>query len=421
MPEALSRKEIQSAFLGNLFEHYDAALFALLAPFISPLFFPQHDPLSALIMTYVMIPFGMISRPLGSLFFGYIGDHHGRRAALFLSLSGMAIVSCFIALIPEYDVAGFFAPLLLCLGRILQNFFASGETMGGAIFILEHTHEKKHNLIGSLWDSSTIFGILLASMGTLTLSYLDIIETYWRALYLIGCLTGFFGMILRTQLKKISFEEKNNVSVSFSHLLETLWKGRKELFLIMIASGFSYSCYSISLVFMNGFIPLISDITKVQVMSINTFLLVLDMVSLPLFGLLASKFTRQSMMMTAGLLSTFLGIPLMLLLEEATFLTVILVRAIIVTLGVWFSATFYAWSQSLVSRSQRYLIISFGYALGSQLLGGPTAAISLWLFKTTGMVSSAAWWWMALGLFSALAIRLSQTLSYKLKSQVVNP
>ncbi len=72
-----------AAMIGNILEHYDNVLFGLLVPFIAPLFFPHSDPLTALILTYGMLPLGILMRPLGSLFFGWMGDRWGRTRALF--------------------------------------------------------------------------------------------------------------------------------------------------------------------------------------------------------------------------------------------------------------------------------------------------------------------------------------------------
>ena len=51
-----STSEIKSdhriaGFIGNILDHYDNALFGLLAPFLAPLFFAGQDPITALILT----------------------------------------------------------------------------------------------------------------------------------------------------------------------------------------------------------------------------------------------------------------------------------------------------------------------------------------------------------------------------------
>jgi len=157
-----TRSQLWSACLGNFFEHYDTALFGFLSAFLAPLIFPKENQITALILTYAMLPLGMLARPLGALIFGYIGDAYGRKQALFLTLGGMSIVSGCIAFSPTYAQAGIVAPIIFCIGRIMQNFLASGETMGGAIFLLENTSEKRHDLLSSIYNTTTIGGILFA-------------------------------------------------------------------------------------------------------------------------------------------------------------------------------------------------------------------------------------------------------------------
>src|SRR5262249_38651761 len=110
-----SRSQFWNTCFGNFFEHYDTALFGFLSPFLAPLIFPEKDPMTALILTYAMLPLGMLARPFGSLVFGYLGDVYGRKYALFLTLSGMAFISCCTALSPTYNQVGILAPILFCL------------------------------------------------------------------------------------------------------------------------------------------------------------------------------------------------------------------------------------------------------------------------------------------------------------------
>jgi thiamine-phosphate diphosphorylase len=90
-------------------------------------------------------------------------------------------------------------------------------------------------------------------------------------------------------------------------------------------------------------------------------------------------------------------------------------RSVCVIFGVAFFAPFHAWAQQLIPPTCRYAVISFGYALGSQLLGSPTAALALWCFQKTRMISSVAWYWMVLGLASSLSI--AKTLKVRNKTQ----
>src|ERR1700731_673710 len=104
-----------AGMIGNILGNYDKALFGLLAPFIAPLFFGPEDPVTALILTYAMLPLGFLTKPLGALFFGRIGDKYGRKFALCCSLVGMAVFTFGIGCLPVYKTAGAWAPLGLAL------------------------------------------------------------------------------------------------------------------------------------------------------------------------------------------------------------------------------------------------------------------------------------------------------------------
>lgn len=367
--------------IGNLLEHYDNALFGLLAPFIAPLFFEAEDPVTALILTYGMLPLGFITRPLGSLFFGWIGDCFGRRQALFCSLFGMALVTIGIGFLPVYKEIGIWAPLFLALGRMLQSFCAAGESVGGAIFVLEHTSPSKRGLMSSCYDASSIGGILIASGLVTFMSVQGCIEQSWRALFWAGGITAVFGIFLRWMTTD-GAEFTNATKTHNPRWFHALKEYKFPLLSIIIASGFSYTTYSLAFTLMNGYVPLVTSLSKTQVMQVNTVLLIVDFCLLPFFGYLANKFGKERVMLTAALCSALGAIPLFTLLEQATLSTVIVVRVLIILFGVAFAAPYHAWAMERVPPRHRYLILSLGGALGSQLIGTPTSAICLWLYKT---------------------------------------
>lgn len=406
-----------SMLLGNLFEHYDAAFFSLLSPFLAPLFFPNTDPLTALILTYCIIPLGMIARPIGSLIFGYIGDNYGRKQALILSLFGMAVVTGLMGLLPTYHQVGSLAPILLATTRLFQNFFAAGEVMGGAIYLIENSPESRKDIMSGLYSSSTIAGILIASAGVSLLCAFNKVEDYWRILCFTGCITAIFAAFLRCNIPLKTMFIKQSPKIPFTSLFSSCLQKWRALIAIAITSGFSYASYTLSLILMNGFVPLIAPVSKAEMMHLNTFLLGIDFLLLPFFGILANRFSREKMMIIAGALAMLTGAPLLWLLEGASLITIIFIRLGLVIIGVWFSAPFHAWVQTLVPASHRYTVISFGYSLGSQVFGGSTAAISLWLFQQTNWIVSAGLYWMILGLLASYCVAKQEVLAENFNEQ----
>lgn len=394
-----------AASIGNLFEHYDKALFAFLAPFLAPLFFHNTSPMTALILTYAIMPLGLFSRPLGSLIFGSIGDRKGRKKALIFTLFGMAITTILMGSIPTYEKIGYLAPTLLALGRLFQNFFASGETTGGTLLVLEACPEKKRGLVNGLYGCSTILGTLLASFGVTILSLKGSIETSWRILYWIGGVTGGVGLLARLYTE----EEKVAPKAHFP-IFPLLLKYRTPFIVIVLTSGFSYANYYMLTSLLNGYLPLVSHISKSEAMEANTFILGFDFLILPLGGLLALRFSKEKLLYFFGGLIVILAFPLYSLLSGSTLISATFIRLILVVFGVGFSVVLAPFYQDLIPKMHRFTLIAFGNAIGSQLLGTSACSIGFWLFKQTGWAGSPALYLTGLGALTLFYVRHAQGL-----------
>ena len=154
---------------------------------------------------------------------------------------------------------------------------------------------------------------------------------------------------------------------------------------------------------MNGYVPLVTSITKTAVLQINTFLLIIDMLLLPVFGYLAQRFGKEKVMFAGAFWSAILAIPLFYLVGGASLGMVIAVRLILVILGVAFAGPYHAWALERVAPEHRYTILALGSALGSQLIGAPASAVCLWLYRLTGWVWSPGLYLVAIG-FAACAV-----------------
>lgn len=381
----MHRRSFLIGVIGNILEHYDMALFGLLAPFIAPLFFHALDPVSALVMTYAMIPLGMLTRPLGALFFGWVADQYGRQMALCGSLVGMSIATVSIGCLPTSDEIGIFSPIFLAIIRLFQSFFAAGESAGGAIYVLEHTDLSKRSLMSSFFDASTIGGILIASFLITFLSERNWIERGWRYLFWIGGGTAFVGLFLRLKTKL----PRESIHIAKMHILKEIYGHRWAFLAIIFASGFSYTTYSLAFTFMNGYIPLVTTLTKVDVMKINTALLGLELVLLPIFGLIANKFGKEKVMLLGVVILCVFALPLFASLgASSTLFSVIILRLVIVLSGLAFAAPYHAWAMEQVPSRCRATVLCLGYTLGSQVIGTPAATLCIFAYKQTGWVGS---------------------------------
>src|SRR6266481_2857027 len=96
-------------------------VFGSLAAILSLKFYPAGNDTFAYIAYLATFAVGFLVRPFGALFFGRIGDLVGRKYAFLVTLSIMGGATALIGLLPTYATAGWFAPIVLILIRVLQG------------------------------------------------------------------------------------------------------------------------------------------------------------------------------------------------------------------------------------------------------------------------------------------------------------
>jgi MFS family permease len=143
-------------------------------------------------------------------------------------------------------------------------------------------------------------------------------------------------------------------------------------------------------------------------MQVNTALFLVDLCLLPCFGYLSLKIGKERMMRLAAISLAICAVPLFMLLEGASLGRVICVRLAIIVLSIAFAAPYYAWAIERVPKQHRYLLLSLGGALGSQLIGMPTSAVCLWLYKISGWSAIPGVYLMIVSLAAALIVKQSQ-------------
>ena len=182
-------------------ELYEFCLYGFFAAIIAKLFFPLEDPLVGLIASYGVFATGFLSRPLGGLVIGYIGDHYGRQRALELSIAAMLLPTLAMGLLPTYAQIGLAAPVLLILLRMAQGFSLGGELMGSHAFLTEATPRAHWGYSASWSIVGTFFGQVLALLTLRATTWLTseeaLVSWAWRIPFVLGALFGLLGLLLR--------------------------------------------------------------------------------------------------------------------------------------------------------------------------------------------------------------------------------
>jgi len=198
-----------AAVAGNAMEWYDFTVFALMTPVIKNLFFPV-DPkipgseLNALLLTTALFGTGFFMRPVGGLVLGYVGDRHGRKVAMTLGMALMALSVALLALTPTYATAGFVAPLIVLVARLLQGFSVGGEFGTSTAYLIEAAPPGRTGFFGS-WQiagqlMANALGATLGAGITIIFTQEQINGGAWRIPFIIGLLIVPILFVMRAKL-----------------------------------------------------------------------------------------------------------------------------------------------------------------------------------------------------------------------------
>ena len=197
----MRRRVVISSTIGNALEWFDFTVFGLFAGVLSKLFFPADNPNSSLLLTFATFGIAFAARPSGGLVFGLYADKHGRKKALVVMISLMAIGTGLLGFLPTYGMIGIAAPLLLLLARLIQGFSAGGEFGSASAMLIEFAPPGRRGFYGSfqMVSQSLAFGIGAAMAIGLNLGLSpDAFASWgWRVPFILGILIGPTGWYLR--------------------------------------------------------------------------------------------------------------------------------------------------------------------------------------------------------------------------------
>ena len=195
VPPGLRGLLISSA-LGTVIEWYDFFAFASAAALVfDKAFFPSATPLRGVMLALMTYAVGFVSRPLGGVVFGHLGDRYGRKRALVGSLLLMGLATVAMGLIPSYASIGALAPALLVVLRLCQGFAVGGE-VGGAVVLVAESLDRERRGRWTAWPQvgGPVGNLLSAGVLALLIARLSeptFVAWGWRIAFLAsGVLVG---------------------------------------------------------------------------------------------------------------------------------------------------------------------------------------------------------------------------------------
>ncbi len=405
-------KILTAAAIGNILEFYDFTLYATFAPKIAPLFFPHHDPLTSLILTFGVFAIGFCVRPLGAIIFGHIGDRMGRKKSLSFSIALMSLPTFLIGIIPTYASIGIYAPILIMMCRILQGLCAGGEFNGSALFVLEQVHPQQRGFYGGLLISTCVSGTIIATLVGIAFNHYNFPEEAWRLAFIFGAVIGIIGIYIRRRLTETpAFQDLQNKGLICKTPLFEVFKHNKKALLCMLGVGglngaVIYTIFGYSPTYLTK----LGYLSSKQALYSSLFGLLALIICSPIFGKISDRYGAKNIMYWASLSVMAFSWPYYYILSSNTFQIIILGQMVMGIIGAAYVGSQHSFSYALFPTADRYSGNALGYSLGMALLGGTTPMVSTFLIERTSDYISPFYWLMLCAMVALLTNLMSKRL-----------
>jgi len=389
-------RDILGGSAGNLVEWYDWYAYSALTIYFAPVFFPKEDPTAQLLSAAAIFAVGFLMRPIGAWLMGIYSDRHGRKSGLTLSVALMAGGSLMIAAAPTYATAGWIAPMVLVLARMLQGLSVGGEYGASATYLSEKAMRNRRAFWASFQYITLIGGQLLALAVVVLLQIAmpdsEVQRWGWRIAFGIGALLAFGVYFLRARLTETESFVKQGADRARSSMID-LWRNHPREFLIVAAiSGGGSAAFYAYTTYMQKFLVNTSGFSRPTATMVMTIALVVFMLIQPWWGMAADRWGRKPMLYVFGFGGMLVTVPIYSAISVVTapLTALALVLVPLVILGSYTSISGLIKAE-LFPAHIRTLGVALPYAVGNTLFGGTAEYVALW-FKQAGMESGFYWY-----------------------------
>src|ERR1700686_1520572 len=395
---------------GNFLQMYDFMICGYFSAAIGRAYFPSSSEFASLMFSMTTFAVGFMIRPLGAIFLGAYIDHIGRRKGLLLTLALMSVGTLTIALVPGYETIGFFAPIVVVLGRLCQG-FSAGVELGGVSVYLSEIATPGHKGFYVSWQSgSQQVAVVFAGVLGYALSNLmppDQLDAWgWRIPLVVGCLIiPFIFLIRRTLQETEEFAARKHHPTPAEIYASMLTHWRIILTGVAMVLMTTVSFYTIT-AYTPTFGKNILNLTQSDALLVTLCVGVSNLIWLPLMGSLSDRVGRRPLLLIFAGVAILTAYPAMAwLVDQPTFGKLLAVELWLSFIYAGYNGAMVVHLTEIVPVAVRTAGFSLAYSVATTI-GGSTPVIVTYLIHETGnrampgaglsvagAVALAATWW----------------------------
>ncbi|CAA0112278.1 Proline/betaine transporter [Starkeya nomas] len=391
------RKAHAAVAIGNFVEWFDFAIYGYFAAIIGRVFFPSAEPGISLLSSLAVFAVGFVSRPLGALIFGPLGDRYGRKPVLATTIAGMGLVTALIGLLPGYASIGIAAPILLIILRFLQGMMVGGEWTSAGIFIVESAPPDHRAVAASLVTCTAglayVAGTSTAVVLSATLSDDTILSWGWRLPFLSSVVLAAIGLYIRRELDETPVFnaiklKRSNADFSPASLRDNV---RALTVSLSFSSLFGVSLYYL-LVYAANHLSQTVGLSRVDALWPCAVALTISVAANPVFGYLSDAFGRRPLVLASAAGLSLFGYPLFLILNTSNISLILIALTMLGILVAMEAVMNVILLVEVFPASIRSSGAAIGHNLALALLAGPSPLIGAGLVYMTGDANAPGWY-----------------------------
>ena len=396
------RRVITAAAGGNVIEWYDFYIFGSLAAVLSVKFFEKSHPVAALLSTIALFTAGFLVRPLGAFLFGWMGDRVGRKYTFLITLSGMALGTGAIGLIPTFKSIGLAAAFILFALRMIQGLCLGGQYGGAITYVAEHVSDERRGYYTGWLQTSPTLGIVLSLIVIIAARTYFGNEAFnnwaWRIPFLFSFLLVFIAMYIRVNFQESPiFEElKAKQGMTKNPWKEAFLSSNIKFVLIatVVVLGQGVVWYS-GQFWALYFLQQVSKVDALTTAYIVGAGLIIGTPTLIFFGWLSDHIGRKPVILGGMLLAAVTYYPLYAWLGSATQpgninypIAIIIIAILVAYVGMVYGPIGAFLAEFFPARI-RYTSVSVPYHIGNGWGGGLVPFITTAVYQATGSIGYA--------------------------------
>ncbi|TFD60676.1 MFS transporter [Cryobacterium sp. Hh7] len=417
----IMKRALGGTIVGNTMEWYDVGIFGYLITTMGPVFLPEADASVQTLFLLGTFAATFFARPLGGVFFGWLGDRIGRQKVLATTLILMAASTFAVGLLPGYAQIGVWAAVLLVFVKLVQGFSTGGEYAGATTFVSEHAPDKQRGYFASFLDMGSYLGFAigasLVSVLQLTLGQSVMEDWGWRIPFLIAGPLGLVAIYFRMKIDESpAFQatldaqeaaQKNPVGATAEtpkgpiQIFKAYWRNIIiAMILVAAANTVGYALTS----YMPTYLTENKGYDELHGTALTIPILVIMALCIPLAGRLSDRIGRRPVLWIGAISTVVLAYPAFLLIGIGDIWSTLFGLALIA-----FPVTFYVSNlasalPALFPTASRYGAMGISYNFAVAIFGGTTPFIIAALIVGTGNDMMPALYLMATSFIGAIAI-----------------